>query len=95
MDQLNDHDYYVARACAARDLAQRAASPAIATIHAQMARRYERTVAEIEQQTDRAQKRSGRLSQAAMQVVFVEACNLDEFYRVENFQASAMERHRP
>ena len=41
MKQLNHQNYYVTRAAAARDLAQRAVSPAIAAIHAEMAVQYE------------------------------------------------------
>jgi hypothetical protein len=41
MDRLNDHDYYVARAKTCREMAARAASPAIAAIHAELATRYE------------------------------------------------------
>lgn len=41
MKQLNHQDYYATRAAAARDLAQRAVSPAIAAIHAEMAVQYE------------------------------------------------------
>lgn len=41
MNQLNHYRYYVARAAAARNLAQRAVDPAIAAIHAELADRYE------------------------------------------------------
>jgi len=48
MDQLNNHEYYVARAESAREMAQRAVNPAIAAIHTQMATRYEITSAQGE-----------------------------------------------
>lgn len=48
MDQLDNHDYYLARAGTARKLAQRAASASVAAIHADLASRYEATVAELE-----------------------------------------------
>lgn len=41
MDQPDHQDYYVARAAAARELARRAATPAIAAIHTEMAVRYD------------------------------------------------------
>ena len=41
MDKRNDHDYYLARAKASRELALRAASPAAAAIHSELAQRYE------------------------------------------------------
>ncbi len=41
MDQRNHHEYYIARAEACRQLAERAVSPAIAAIHAELATRYE------------------------------------------------------
>ena len=41
MNQLDDQDYYVARAASSRDLAQRAASPGIAAIYAELATRYD------------------------------------------------------
>jgi hypothetical protein len=41
MDRLNHQDYYIARAAAARDLAQRAVSPAIAAIHTKLAAQYD------------------------------------------------------
>ncbi len=49
MDEFNNHGYYLARASAARDLAQRAANPAIAAIHQEMASRYDHTAAQIGQ----------------------------------------------
>jgi hypothetical protein len=41
MNQINHQHYYAARAAAARNLALRAATPAIAAIHATMAVRYD------------------------------------------------------
>lgn len=41
MNEPNDREYYVARAASSRNLAQRAANPAIAAIHADLAERYE------------------------------------------------------
>ena len=49
MDEFNNHGYYLARASAARELAQRAANPDIAAIHREMASRYEITAAQIGQ----------------------------------------------
>lgn len=47
MNKLNDAEYYVARAAASRQLAQRATSPAIAAIHDEMASKYESTAAQM------------------------------------------------
>lgn len=47
MDQLNHHEYYLTRAKTSRELAQQAASPAIAAIHSEMATRYENMVAQL------------------------------------------------
>lgn len=41
MNQSNHREYYVARAASSRELAQRAADPAIAAIHVDLAERYE------------------------------------------------------
>lgn len=52
MNQLNDRDYYARRAATARNLAQRAADPAIAAIHAELAHRYDLLVAQPEAKND-------------------------------------------
>ena len=49
MNQHNHHDYYLTRAKASHDLAQRAVSPAIAAIHAELAARYEIMVAKLQE----------------------------------------------
>lgn len=41
MNQQNHQEYYVERAATSRQLAQRAADPAIAAIHIDLATRYE------------------------------------------------------
>ncbi len=41
MDRRNDHDYYIARAAASRELARSATSRAVAAIHSELAQRYE------------------------------------------------------
>lgn len=69
MSQPKDQDYYAARAAAARNLAQRAATPEIAVIHAEFATRYE-----LLSMSDG----SGHLAQPAMQVIPVESGNLDQ-----------------
>ena len=50
MNQQNHHDYYRTRATTSRTLAQRAADPDIAAIHAELANRYEAMAAQMEQQ---------------------------------------------
>lgn len=52
MNQLNHHQYYVARAAAARELAQRAVNPAIAAIHVELANRYELVADQTDQDSD-------------------------------------------
>lgn len=54
MDQPNHQQYYVARAATSRDLAQRAADPAISAIHADFAKRYEMLAAQPGQGSDGA-----------------------------------------
>ena len=44
MTELNNLEYYRARAAAARELAAAAANPAIKNIHLEMVRRYDRLV---------------------------------------------------
>lgn len=45
MNQQNQQNYYVGRAAVSRKMAEQAANPAIATIHAELARRYEQLAA--------------------------------------------------
>lgn len=52
MNQLNHHDYYLTRAAASRDLAGRAADPAVAAIHAEFATRYDLLAAQPERRND-------------------------------------------
>ena len=49
MDQSNHHSYYRTRAKVSRELAQRAVSPGIAAIHSELATRYEKMIAQLEQ----------------------------------------------
>ena len=56
MDEFNNHRYYLTRANAARELARRAADPAIAAIHRDMANRYETTAAQIGQGVTRTRE---------------------------------------
>lgn len=51
MDQFNNHEYYIARAASARQRAGQAASPAIASIHEEMAARYDSIIAQSERRT--------------------------------------------
>ena len=51
MNQPNASEYYLNRAATSRSLAQRAAKPAIAAIHAEFATRYEQ-LARPERQTE-------------------------------------------
>ena len=46
VNQPDHRDYYIGRAAASRQLAQRAANPAIAAIHTDLAIRYERLAAQ-------------------------------------------------
>lgn len=48
MNQPNHQDYYVARAASSRGLAERAADPMIAAIHAELASRYDLLAAQPE-----------------------------------------------
>jgi len=48
MTELNNREYYVARAKVARRLSIRASNPAIAKIHSEMAREYEKLAAASE-----------------------------------------------
>ena len=50
MNQQSDQDYYVARAATSRDLAKRAADPASAAIHAELAIRYDKLAVRPERQ---------------------------------------------
>lgn len=52
MNQLNHHDYYLARAAASRDLAERAGASKVAAIHAELAARYETMAAQPERKED-------------------------------------------
>lgn len=53
----SDRDYYAARAATARNLAQRAADPAIAALHAEFATRYDLLAAQTEWTNDGATRR--------------------------------------
>ena len=55
MDQLSNHECYVARATSSRGLAQRAASPVVAAIHEEMASRYDSTAVLTRQNVTRLQ----------------------------------------
>lgn len=50
MNRPDQQDYYTARAAAARDLAQRAANPKVAAVHADFAARYDQLAAQPERQ---------------------------------------------
>ena len=50
MQQLNNVDYYVARAATSRHRAEAAADPEIAAIHAEFATRYDRLAVEADAQ---------------------------------------------
>ncbi len=52
MNQPNYQDYYMSRAAASRNLAQRATDPMIAAIHAELAARYDVLVAETSRRAD-------------------------------------------
>ncbi len=52
MNQLNHHDYYLARAEASRGLAHRAADPMIASIHFELATRYDSVAARLDRKVD-------------------------------------------
>ncbi|MFV0625189.1 hypothetical protein ACBY01_14415 [Sphingomonas sp. ac-8] len=52
MNELNNHDYYLRRAQHSRQLADNAASPAIARIHQEMATRYEELAAATRQEAN-------------------------------------------
>ncbi len=52
MNQPNYQDYYISRAAASRSLAQRAADPMIAAIHAELADRYDVLVAQTSRRPD-------------------------------------------
>lgn len=52
MKYQNHQDYYVARAAKSRDQAERAADPAVAAIHNELAKRYETLAVHFHQQTD-------------------------------------------
>ena len=54
MNQPNNQEYYVVRAAASRDLAQRAGNPTIAAIHAELATRYDSLAAQPDQTIDGA-----------------------------------------
>ncbi len=51
MSQSNHQDYYIARAANSRDLARRAADPAIAAIHTNLAMRYDLLAAAPDQKS--------------------------------------------
>ena len=53
MDQPNYQTYYVSRAAASRGLAQRAANPMIAAIHADLATRYDALIEQTAPQGNR------------------------------------------
>lgn len=53
----SDRDYYAARAATARDMAQRAADPAIAALHAEFATRYDLLAEQTERTNDGATRR--------------------------------------
>ncbi len=89
MIQPNDRDYYGARAASARKMARQASDPAVAAIHSELATRYE----VLSTRPDRNQRYEtrflGSLTKPSMQVVLVEAGDLDQQLRVENGNASS------
>ncbi len=92
-----DHrDYYLTRAATSRDLAEHAANPKVAAIHAEFAVRYD----EMASRSDRengvcGRGSSGGATQPTMKVILIEAGNLDQLCRVQDHDAAPLQRHRP